>query len=91
MKEDILIDLVLENYNVKSTPEVRDMIRDFIHCDLDWFKQNFVEEQNQVDENDRDYENPEDECHNRLCDYSLCDKHWKEYYEKSSLFGSDCR
>ena len=70
MKEEKLIDLVLENYNVTSTPQIRDMIRAFIHCDLQWFQENFVEEQNE--ENCEDNDDPEDECHNRLCDYSLC-------------------
>lgn len=70
MKEEKLIDLVLENYNVTSTPQIREMIRDFIHCDLQWFQENFVEEQNE--ENCEDNDDPEDECHNRLCDYSLC-------------------
>ena len=71
MKEEKLIDLVLENYNVTSTPQIREMIRDFIHCDLQWFRENFVEEQNE--ENCEDNDDPEDECHNRLCDYSICD------------------
>ena len=70
MKEEKLIDLVLENYNVTSTPQIREMIRDFIHCDLQWFQENFVEEQNE--ENCEDNDDPEDECHNRLCDYSIC-------------------
>ena len=72
MKEEKLIDLVLENYNVKSTPEVREMIREFIHCDLQWFNENFVEEQQENDRNFVKDDDPEDECHNRLCDYSLC-------------------
>ena len=72
MKEEKLIDLVLENYNVKSTPEVREMIREFIHCDLQWFNDNFVEEQQENDRNFVKDDDPEDECHNRLCDYSLC-------------------
>lgn len=70
MKEEKLINLVLDNYNVTSTPQIREMIRDFIHCDLQWFQENFVEEQNE--ENCEDNDDPEDECHNRLCDYSLC-------------------
>ena len=70
MKEEKLINLVLDNYNVTSTPQIREMIRDFIHCDLQWFQENFIEEQNE--ENCEDNDDPEDECHNRLCDYSLC-------------------
>ena len=72
MNEDKLIDLVLKEYNIQSTPEIRELLREFIRCDLTWFKENFTEEQSE--DLDVDDDNPEDECHSRLCDYSLCDK-----------------
>lgn len=73
MKEERLIDLVLEAFNVASTPEVRDMVREFIHCDLQWFQENFMEEQEKISEEDENDDLQEFAYHSPY-DQSICGK-----------------
>lgn len=87
-KTEKLIDLVLDNYEVESTPQVRAMVKDFISCDLAWFDENFVEEQEQVEkeieaEEDKEYRDcgyDEDE------QYAYCTPHDQSICGKSDHF-----
>lgn len=73
MKEEKLIDLVLGAFNVSSTPEVRDMVREFIHCDLQWFQENFTEEQEESEGID-EYDELQEFANHSPYDQSICGK-----------------